>query len=38
MANPNKTVPDKQELSSESELVNSDSSASKNQNPKKFFK
>ena len=29
MANPNKTVPEKQEISSESELVNSDSSASK---------
>ena len=29
MANPNKTVPEKQEVSSESDLVNSDSSASK---------
>ena len=29
MANPNKTVPEKEEISSESELVNSDSSASK---------
>ena len=35
MANPNKTVPDKQELSSESELVNSDSSASKKSESEK---
>ena len=33
MANPNKTVPEKQEISSESELVNSDSSASKKHHP-----
>lgn len=35
MANPNKTVPEKQELSSESELVNSDSSASKKSESEK---
>ena len=35
MANPNKTVPDKQEISSESELVNSDSSASKKSESEK---
>jgi hypothetical protein len=35
MANPNKTVPDKQELSSESELINSDSSISKRSQSEK---
>jgi hypothetical protein len=37
MANPNKTVPDKQEISSESELVNSDSSASKKSESEKSY-
>ena len=37
MANPNKTVPDKQELSSESELINSDSSASKKSESEKSY-
>ena len=37
MANPNKTVPDKQEISSESELINSDSSASKKSESEKSY-